>query len=367
MQPQLLGHRDDGHPTRPHPLHRLAPCTPRGTPAVVVPRPSLAPLQVRRPISKRPPSWGKITTGGPFASDEPWAAVGPLLPEEPAKPRGGRSRCGDRAALEGIVFVLRSGIARAMPPRERFGCTGMTGRRRLRNRHDAGVPGRLCRVLPERLAEADRLNRSRASIYGASVPAKGGGCRRARRSARTPRTAAGRAAQAPPPRLRLRLRHAARLRGSSGANRHDEPDVRRRARCGPGRAPRPRAPPASAAQAPRGQGPRPPPPPRPGCRARSITPRIARRGVERSDRLGRHRRVVGRTPAWLARFRRLTIRDARRADIHRALTSLACSLIRLNRIRRFCWGLLQWPAVRAVQPTDAAIADVEIRLGRDRR
>ena len=52
--------------------------------------------------------------GGPFASDAPWAAVGPLLPEEPAEPRGGRSRCGDRAALEGIVLVLRSGIAWAM-------------------------------------------------------------------------------------------------------------------------------------------------------------------------------------------------------------------------------------------------------------
>jgi hypothetical protein len=38
----------------------------------------------------------------------------------------------------------------------------------------------------------------------------------------------------------------------------------------------------------------------------------------------------------LARFRRLTIRDARRADIHWAFTSLACSLVCLNQIRRFC-------------------------------
>ena len=37
-------------------------------------------------------------------------------------------------------------------------------------------------------------------------------------------------------------------------------------------------------------------------------PRIARRDVERSDRLGRHRWVVERTLAWLARFRRLAIR-----------------------------------------------------------
>ncbi len=76
------------------------------------------------------------------------------------------------------------------------------------------------------------------------------------------------------------------------------------------------------------------------CRERSITPRIARRGVECSDHLGRHRWVVERTLAWLARFRRLTIRYERRADIHRAFTSLACSLICLNQIRRFCQGLL---------------------------
>ena len=70
------------------------------------------------------------------------------------------------------------------------------------------------------------------------------------------------------------------------------------------------------------------------CGGRSIAPRIARRGVERLDRLGRYRWVVERTLAWLARFRRLTIRYERRADIHWALTALACSLICLNQIKR---------------------------------
>jgi transposase len=62
----------------------------------------------------------------------------------------------------------------------------------------------------------------------------------------------------------------------------------------------------------------------------------AAHGVERSDRLGRHRWVVERTLARLARFRRPTIRDARRADIHRAPTSLARSLICINQIKRVC-------------------------------
>ena len=72
------------------------------------------------------------------------------------------------------------------------------------------------------------------------------------------------------------------------------------------------------------------------CRARGITPRIARRGIESSARLGRHRWVVERTFAWLARYRRLTIRYERRADIHLAFTTLACALICLRQIRRFC-------------------------------
>ncbi len=72
------------------------------------------------------------------------------------------------------------------------------------------------------------------------------------------------------------------------------------------------------------------------CRKRRIVPRIARRGVDSSERLGRHRWVVERTLAWLARFRRLTVRYERRADIHLAFTTLGCALVCLNQIRRFC-------------------------------
>ena len=72
------------------------------------------------------------------------------------------------------------------------------------------------------------------------------------------------------------------------------------------------------------------------CRARSVTPRIARRGIETSQKLGRHRWVVERTFAWLAQFRRLAARYERRADIHMAFTKLACTIICLRQIRRFC-------------------------------
>lgn len=72
------------------------------------------------------------------------------------------------------------------------------------------------------------------------------------------------------------------------------------------------------------------------CRRRHIKARIARRGTERSDRLGRHRWVVERTLAWLNRFRRLTIRYERRADIHQAFLILGCALICFNQLCRFC-------------------------------
>jgi IS5 family transposase len=72
------------------------------------------------------------------------------------------------------------------------------------------------------------------------------------------------------------------------------------------------------------------------CRQRSILPRIARRGVEDSSRLGRHRWTVERTLAWMNRYRRLTIRYERREDIHLAFTMLAADMICLKQIRRLC-------------------------------
>jgi transposase len=69
---------------------------------------------------------------------------------------------------------------------------------------------------------------------------------------------------------------------------------------------------------------------RAACRQRGITPRIARRQIESSERLGRHRWVVERTFAWLSRFRRLRVRDERLAEIHLAFLTLGCALICLD-------------------------------------
>jgi IS5 family transposase len=77
----------------------------------------------------------------------------------------------------------------------------------------------------------------------------------------------------------------------------------------------------------------------PRCRRalfrRGIVPRIARRGIEPSDKLGRHRYVVERSLAWLVGCRRLQVRYERRGDILLGFLHLACALICLNSLKRW--------------------------------
>jgi transposase len=117
--------------------------------------------------------------------DDLWAVVEPLLPPARPKPKGGRPPIPDRAALAGIIFVLKSGIPWEMLPRE-MGCgSGMSCWRRLRDWHAAGVWAALHRVLLERLHGAGQVDWRRACLDSASVPAKRG----ARSLARTRRIA----------------------------------------------------------------------------------------------------------------------------------------------------------------------------------
>jgi len=71
-------------------------------------------------------------------------------------------------------------------------------------------------------------------------------------------------------------------------------------------------------------------------RKRGIKARIARRGVDSSERLGRHRWVVERTLSWLNRYRRLKVRYEQRADIHQAFLDLGCAQICWGYVQRFC-------------------------------
>ncbi|MGW1179468.1 transposase, partial [Kitasatospora sp. NPDC002543] len=69
-------------------------------------------------------------------------------------------------------------------------------------------------------------------------------------------------------------------------------------------------------------------------RRRGIKPMIARRGVAHGSGLGKVRWVVERAFARLHQFKRLRTRYERRADLHRGLLDLACSIICLRRLRK---------------------------------
>jgi transposase len=127
-----------------------------------------------------------------LVSDELWGVIEPLLPPEPPKPKGGRPRVDDRAALKGILFVLKSGIPWEMLPQE-MGCgSGMSCWRRLKEWEEAGVWERLHQRLLDRLGEADQIDWERASLDSASVAAPRG----AKKPARIQRIEANRAQSA---------------------------------------------------------------------------------------------------------------------------------------------------------------------------
>lgn len=250
-----------------------------------------------------------------------WSLIAAHLPNHCRSQKGGRPRIEDRAALTGILFVLRTGIPWEYLPRE-LGCgSGMTCWRRLHEWMQAGVWQRVHEAVLRRLREHDQILWDRASIDAAGVPAPFGGEHTGRN---------------PTDRGKLGCKHHVVVdqRGLplaaciSGAQVHDSrllvplaeaiPAVKElsgRARRRPGKLHADRAYASRAHRA--------------WLRRQGIAARIARYGVESRERLGRWRWVVERTLGWLHRFRRLRSRHERRADIHQAFLSLACTLI--------CW------------------------------
>nr|WP_139798610.1 IS5 family transposase [Andreprevotia lacus] len=263
-----------------------------------------------------------------IVSQQLWKSLQPLLPVQPRSRQGGRPRLDNRAALNGILFVLTTGIPWEDLPKELGFGSGMTCWRRLRDWQAQGVWERLHLALLTQLRQHDQIDWSRASLDGASVAKPPGGL-----------------LTGPNPTDRGKLgskRHIVVDRRGiplaimvTGANRHDSmafeplldalPAV-------PGLAGQPRSRPDKL-HADKGYDYR-------RCRAylrkRGILARIARRGVDGGERLGQHRWVVERTHAWFAGFGKLRIRFERRLDTHYALLKLACSLICLRFVKMFC-------------------------------
>ena len=118
--------------------------------------------------------------------------IEPLLPTFVPSAKGGRPRLSDEQALNGIVFVLRTGIPWEELPQELGFGSGMTCWRRLRDWQAAQVWHNLHLLLLDELRSADKLDFSRVSIDGSSVASPRGG----RTRGPIPRTEANWAASA---------------------------------------------------------------------------------------------------------------------------------------------------------------------------
>ena len=115
--------------------------------------------------------------GKPIIDDELWKLIEPLLPA--AKPRRfkypGRKPVPDRAALTGILFVLKTGIRWRDLPAE-MGCgSGVSCWRRLRDWQQAGVWDALHAQLLAKLRAADQIDFSRVVVDSSSIRAVGAG------------------------------------------------------------------------------------------------------------------------------------------------------------------------------------------------
>jgi transposase len=105
-----------------------------------------------------------------------WALIALLLP--PPRPavrdRTGRPRVEDRRVLEGILFVLTTGIGwTRLPPELGLG-SGVTCWRRRREWQQAGGWDRLHHLVLDRLGEQGVVDWSRTALDSVSVRAKRG-------------------------------------------------------------------------------------------------------------------------------------------------------------------------------------------------
>src|SRR3954471_19762498 len=93
----------------------------------------------------------ETTMAKPLCPNEPWEIIQPILPVWEPSPKGGHPRLGDRKALTGILFVLKTGIPWEDLPHE-MGCgCGMTCWRRLRDWQEDGTWLKIHHVLLDRL------------------------------------------------------------------------------------------------------------------------------------------------------------------------------------------------------------------------
>jgi transposase len=257
--------------------------------------------------------------------DELWALIEPLLPAPPRPPYGGRHRAiPDRNCFAAIIYMARTSTPWRLLPAQQLGCgSPATCWRRLTEWANAGVFDQLHLAVLDRLGQRGQVDWSRASVDTMSVRAKRGGSCGANPVDRgkpgsklhlvcdatgLPLTAAVTAADINDTTLfEAVVDDVPAVRTPSGRRRtrpvklHADKGYDSRAN-------------------------------RAYLRRRGIRPRIARRGVESSTRLGRHRWRVERSLSWLSCFRRLQVRWDRDAGRWFAFVLVACAVVCFNRL-----------------------------------
>jgi transposase len=68
--------------------------------------------------------------------------------------------------------------------------------------------------------------------------------------------------------------------------------------------------------------------------AQGIGVRIARKGIESAEKLGKHRWVIERTIAWFSGYRRLTLRYERKAEHFLAFLQLGAAMTCWKKLRK---------------------------------
>jgi transposase len=248
------------------------------------------------------------TLADDLVPDELWAIVEPLLPAPSRPPYGGRHRTiSDRNCFAAIVFMARTSTPWRLLPARELGCgSPATCWRRLAERADAGVFDQLHLEVLYRLDEHGQLDWSRASVDTMSVRAKRGRDQvganpvdRGKAGSKLhlvcdggglPLTAVVTAANVADTTMFAAVLDDIPPIGTPSARRRRRPDKVHADKAYD-----------SAAN-------------RAWLRRCGMRPRMARRGVESSARLGRHWWKIERSLSWLSCWRRPQVRWDRSSE-----------------------------------------------------
>ena len=109
-----------------------------------------------------------------YVDDSLWELVSPLIPPKPDQPKGGTAWIDDRLVLNGIIYVLLTGIAWRHMPRAPGWGSGVTAWRRMRDWQAAGVWSKMHAVVMRRLRANGLIDLHRVILDSTTVRAKKG-------------------------------------------------------------------------------------------------------------------------------------------------------------------------------------------------